>query len=175
MAVTKSRHDPWQLFGLSTDVKWTDAEMPDGSRFTETDTGRQFIYNGSEWKGYNFPIGAQIGSDTTFAMTAGKTAGDVVSATFTMPGGGTFETIAISSNNPTTCDLTCNLYAQETLGTAAQSCLIGALSLTKSASQYNQVTGAFLATNLLMQISPDAAIGTSGAVTVKLRSVRGSF
>jgi hypothetical protein len=50
MAVTKSRHDPWQLFGLSTDTKWTDSEMPVGSRFHATDTDADYIWSGTAWE-----------------------------------------------------------------------------------------------------------------------------
>ena len=50
MAITKSRHDPWQLFGLSTDVKWTDSEMPAGSKFHATDTDADYMWSGTAWE-----------------------------------------------------------------------------------------------------------------------------
>lgn len=163
----------YKITCLSTEIKWTDSSIPVGSELKETDTGRKFIWDGTNWKGDNFPLGAQIGSDTNFVLTS-VTSGNTVSATFTMPTGGTFDTISLSAYNPSTSDLTATLYAQETLGTATRSCNIGSLSFPKSDSTFKQITGAFLGTDLLVRISPDADCNTaSGTAILKLRSVRG--
>lgn len=50
MAITNSTHDPALLprfYGLSTDTKPTG--NPVGSTFGETDTGKDFLYSGTEW------------------------------------------------------------------------------------------------------------------------------
>jgi len=172
MSITKSKYDRWELTGLSTDVKWTDSEMPAGSIFTETDTGRKFTWDGSSWKGGNFPIGA-ITATANFTLTS-VTAGNTISATFTMPAGGIFETAAFIAKNPATCALTCSLYHQELFGTAMESCLIDVLTIPSSTNYYQQVIGTFLDSNLLVQISPNADCNTaSGTLNMKIRGVRG--
>lgn len=71
MAVTKSRHDPWQLFGLSTDVKWTDSEMPVGSKFHATDTDADYVWSGTAWE--TIAAGTVAVSSGTFTLQGATT------------------------------------------------------------------------------------------------------
>ena len=153
--------------GLSSDTKPTPATV--NSTFYETDTGHKFKWDGSAYKPENTPLGAQIGADTNFILTS-ITAGNTVSATFTLPAGGAFDTVAISILNPATADLTVTAFAVEaTLG----NCEIGTWMVTKSSSNLQLIRGAFLGTNLLMRISPTADCNSaSGTAVLRLRGLR---
>ena len=80
MAVTKSRHDPWQLFGLSTDVKWTDAEMPVGSKFHATDTDADYIWSGTAWETFAVATGATLLATADVTGTLSISSGSVTLA-----------------------------------------------------------------------------------------------
>jgi hypothetical protein len=69
MSVTKSRHDPWQLYGLSTDAKWTDSEMPVGSKFHETDSNADYIWSGTAWETATLTVAASLGSTAQVSGT----------------------------------------------------------------------------------------------------------
>ena len=81
-------NNQWRSYtGLSTDTRPTLEEKHAGSTFTETDTGRAYIWNGSAWAGNGIPFSAGLFDDTTSKLTAaGQTSVAVYSRGFNVAG-----------------------------------------------------------------------------------------
>jgi len=103
MAVTKSRHDPWNLYGLSTDVKWTDSEMPVGSKFHETDTDVDYMWSGTAWETYGAGTAVSLSATAEVTGTLTISSGSVtLAATAQVTGALTISgNVTIASGNVT--------------------------------------------------------------------------